>query len=417
MILLFAEYEFMLKGRIVIHIFGKKIKKDIKSFQKHVKNILIRDDDILSVELKNKLDGIITDLKNLYKNFTKDKKNNSKKEFEKIKKTYETVIPNKSWKIVREYTEIFIVALTVAFGVRALFIQPFKIPTGSMQPTLFGIHYVNKDVLPDLPQPLNFALYSVQRAELNIERSGYPRGLYPSTSKFLFPWTPFNIGGIRYEMPGTPNQVMEYVFKNGSLMRSLFEAGETVCNGWLSQGDHLFVNRFSYHFSEPKRGDIVIFTTEGIHDDATGAPLTDHGFYYVKRLVGMPGDILKIDNKMLYVKSKNSNIFKPISDFGEVFKQIFSLRGGYQGYTAVGRLTEGEEVKVPLGHYFMLGDNTSVSADGRYWGFVPRANIVGKPLFVFWPFSRRWGLPDSNTPIEIPTHLESSGINKAMYLQ
>jgi signal peptidase I len=401
----------------VIHIFkSKKTKKEIKSFQKHVKNVLIRDDDILSKESKTKLNNVIADLKNLYDNFAQNKKE-SKKEFYKLKSSYEVVIPNKSWKLVREYAEIFIVALTVAFGVRALFVQPFKIPTGSMQPTLFGIHYINKDVVPDLPQPLNFALYSTQRANLKIERAGYPEGLYPQTSKFFFPWTPFNIGGIRYEMPGTPNQVAEYVFKNGSLFRSLFEAGETICNGWLSQGDHLFVDRFSYHFREPARGDIVIFTTEGIHNDANGEPLTDHGFYYVKRMVGMPNDTLKIENNMLYVKTKGSNTFKPITEFGDIFKRIFSLKGGYQGYGAVGRLAEGKEVKVPSGYYFMLGDNSSVSADGRYWGFVPRANIVGKPLFVFWPFSRRWGLPDSESPINVPTALERSGTNPAMNLQ
>ena len=379
-----------------MHIFNKnkKMKKDIKTFQKHVKNILIRDDDILSKDSKSKLGNIITELKNLSDNSAAGKKD-YKKEFDGLKKSYEGVIPQKSWKIIREYTEIFIVALTVAFGVRALFVQPFKIPTSSMQPTLFGIHYVEKDVVPNFPQPLNFALYSTQRAQLKIERSGYLEGLYPSTSKFLFPWTPFNIGGIRYEMPGSPTNVAEYVFKNGSLFRTLFEAGETVVDGWVSQGDHLFVDRFSYHFIPPKRGDIVIFTTEGLHNDKNGEPLTDHGFYYVKRLVGMPGDTLKIINGVLNVKTLNSDKFKPITEFGEVFKRMYSMKGGYQGYTAVGRLAEGKEVKVPLKYYFMLGDNTSVSADGRYWGFVPRANIVGKPLFVFWPFSRRWGLPDS----------------------
>ncbi|MCF7790855.1 MAG: signal peptidase I [Victivallales bacterium] len=393
-----------------------KNKKEIRTFQKHIKNVLIRDDDILSLKQKENLDGIIGDLESLYRKPSPDNRNVLKAELSKIRSRYELVLPPKGLKILREYTEIFIVALTVAFGVRALFVQPFKIPTSSMQPTLFGIHYIKKNVVPDFPQPINFALYSTQRAKLKIERSGELEGAYPVETKFFFPWTPFNIGGIKYEMPGSPSKVAQYVFNNGS--RKYFEAGETVCDGWLSQGDHLFVDRLSYHFSPPKRGDIVIFTTENIYNDASGEPLTDHGFYYVKRLVGMPGDMLKIDgNGLVKLKTAGTNRFRPITDFGKVFRKIFSKKGGYQGYWAVGRLMEGKTVKVPEGHYFMLGDNTSVSADGRYWGFVPRANIVGKPLFVFWPFSRRWGLPDSQPPINVPTTITESSIIPQMRLQ
>jgi signal peptidase I len=401
----------------VLHIFKKKkIRKEIKSFQKHVKNVLARDNDILSEDTNNKLGNIITELKNLYGAASAGKKGNEI-EFCKLKKSYEIIIPPKRWKLVREYTEIFIVALTVAFGVRALFVQPFKIPTSSMQPTLFGIHYVEKDVIPNISQPLNFALYSTERAKLEVERDGYLEGFYPSTSKYFLPQTSFNIGGMKYTMPGSATNVAEYAFKNGSVFRNLFIAGETICDGWLSQGDHIFVDRFSYHFIPPERGDIVVFTTEGLHNDSTGEALMDHGFYYVKRLVGMSNDILKIKDGMLCVKTKSSDGFKPITAFGEKFKRIYSMKGGYQGYGAIGRLAEGKEVKVPSGYYFMLGDNTSVSADGRYWGFVPRANIVGKPLFVFWPFSRRWGIPDSKPPINVSTKLEAASVNPTMNLQ
>ena len=401
----------------MLNFFSKNVKKEIKTFQKNIKHILIRDDDILTAKTKEQLAELSASALELQKLDSK-KRDIAVHDLKELRRKFNNVFPPKNYRIIREYVEVFIVALTVAFGVRALYVQPFKIPTSSMQPTLFGIHYVEKNVVPDIPQPFNFAVYSTQRAKLNIERSGYLEYIYPPVSKYTFPWTAFKLGGMQYEMPGAPKNVAEYVFQNGSTANKYFEAGQEVCNGWLSQGDHLFVDRFSYHFAPPKRGDIVIFTTEGLKDDASGEPLTSHGFYYVKRLVGIPGDTLKIDSEgMLQVGTKDSSIFRPITAFGKVFERIYSGKGGYQGYTPIGRLARGKEVVVPDNCYFMLGDNTSVSADGRYWGFVPRANIVGKPLFVFWPFSRRWGAADSKEPVDVPTKIEKSMVIPQMYLQ
>jgi signal peptidase I len=55
----------------------------------------------------------------------------------------------------------------------------------------------------------------------------------------------------------------------------------------------------------------------------------------------------------------------------------------------------------------MLGDNSKFSEDSRYWGFVPRRNIVGKALFVFWPISRRWGFTDTTPPLQVPTVIKT----------
>lgn len=129
------------------------------------------------------------------------------------------------------------------------------------------------------------------------------------------------------------------------------------------------------------------------------------GFYYVKRLVGLPGDTLKLVDGMLYVKPENEAEFRKITDFSPEFNKIFSGLGGYHGYT-YGRppqmqylMNEYDTFTVPEDHYFMLGDNSAGSLDSRSWGTVPRSNIVGKAMFVFWPFSRRWGIPDSKPPI------------------
>lgn len=394
---------------------NRRLKKELHHFKKRIDGILKRDDDILSDSLKNDLNTLSTRVQALKKSdFSK-----TEKEYQALAEKFTKLLPPLRFKAIREYAEILVVALTVAFGVRALYTQPFKIPTSSMQPTLFGIHYVDKSVVPNTPQPLNYLLFSTLKAKLIIEQDGNFQGLYPPYNKFLiFPWTSLQIGNMKYDLPGTNQKVAEYCFNRFPEMPSVFPVGFTVCDGWLSDGDHLFVNRLLYHFSEPKRGDIVVFTTNGLKNDSTGEPLSNIGFYYVKRLVGMPGDMLKIENNILMVKTKNSDSFKPITGFGiEAFARIYSNKGGYQPYIPMGRLAAGSEVKVPENSYFMLGDNTLWSADSRYWGFVPRKNIVGKASFVFWPFSRRFGLSDKNSELDVPTRVGPNGYIKAMTLQ
>lgn len=394
---------------------NRRIKKELHHFKKRVEGILKRDDDILSDSLKSDLNSISARVATLK---TADS-SRAEKEYQILTDKFTKLFSPKKFKFVREYAEILVVALTVAFGVRALYTQPFKIPTSSMQPTLFGIHYVDKSVVTSVPQPLNYLLFSTLKAKLTVEQEGSFQGLFPPYNKFLiFPWTSLQIGDIKYDLPGTAQKVAEYCFSKLSEMPSVFPAGFNVCDGYLSDGDHLFVNRLSYHFSEPKRGDIVVFTTNGLFNDSTSEPLSNIGYYYVKRLVGMPGDTLKIENNILMVKTKNSDNFIPITDFGiEAFKRIYSDKGGYQPYIAYGRLAVGSEVNVPNGSYFMLGDNTLWSADSRYWGFVPRSNIVGKASFVFWPFSRRFGVSDKSSELDVNTTIGANGYIKAMTLQ
>ena len=400
---------------MIKYLKSRRFRKELHHFRKRIESILKRDDDILSDSLKGDLASISDRVETLK---TADS-SKAEKEFHVLSEKFTNLFPVIRFRLLREYAEILVVALTVAFGVRALYTQPFKIPTSSMQPTLFGIHYVDKSVIPSIPQPLNYLLFSTLRANLTIERDGSFQGIYPPYNKFLiFPWTSLEIGNIKYDLPGTSQKVAEYCFNKLAEVPSVFPAGLSLSDGYLSDGDHLFVNRLSYHFTEPKRGDIVVFTTNGLKNDSTGEPLSNIGFYYVKRLVGMPGDILKIENNMLMVKTKDSNKFIPITGFGvEAFNRVYSNKGGYQPYIPYGRLAVGSEVNVPENSYFMLGDNTLWSADSRYWGFVPRSNIVGKASFVFWPFLRRFGLTDRSNELDVPTTVGPNGYIKAMTLQ
>ena len=133
------------------------------------------------------------------------------------------------------------------------------------------------------------------------------------------------------------------------------------------------------------------------------------GFFYIKRLVGLPLDTLKIIDDVLYIKPHGAEKFVPVYELCPAMKKLYSGRGGYQGHSnRIPGLTHflrhnSEEYTVPADHYFMLGDNTRFSADSRVWGPVPRRNLIGRPAIVFWPFSRRWGTVDRLEPLDVPT--------------
>jgi len=410
----------------------RRLLKEHRSILKHFRHLLHVNDDILADSTKEKLRKLILDGEDIdLGNYELISEYNHSAQLKAIK-----ILPRKKHPIIREYVDVFAVALTVAFGLRALFMQPFQIPTSSMQPTLFGMHYITNKALPDGDRVIpgnssfvNSCLYSVRRAELTVKRPGNLNSISGYSKSLFFSYTRLNIGGLQYDLPGQFNHVFSYcnfynridrqAFLNGTAGRpSLAEAahylypfrkGEKICDGWFSLGDHLFVDRFTFQFRDPRRGDITVFNTEGLSCRKTG-------YYFIKRLIGMPGDTLKIVDNMVYVKEKGAAEFKPITDFNiPEINRIYSGKGGYHGHLAERRLAPGKEFHVPEEHYFMMGDNSARSSDSRYWGPVPRKNIVGIASFIFWPFSRRWGLTDREPPVDIDTVPDDSA--PAPYMQ
>ena len=134
------------------------------------------------------------------------------------------------------------------------------------------------------------------------------------------------------------------------------------------------------------------------------------GYYYIKRVAGLPGDTLRIRDNVLYIKPKGEKEFRRADEFSDSFRKICSGKGGYQGHSPLGLLAgkdgnknESVDYTVPENSYFALGDNTNNSMYSRFWGPVPHRNLIGRPLNVFWPVSRRWGLADSPEPLDCPT--------------
>jgi signal peptidase I len=164
----------------------------------------------------------------------------------------------------------------------------------------------------------------------------------------------------------------------------------------LLVGDYLLVNKLCYGergadnylvpYQKIERGDIVVFHYP-----------VDPKQHFVKRVIGIPGDKLRLVNKQVFINGVPLNEpyvrFLPSNDlFRDNFPRLdlsVVLPGGGKWWLEMRKLVEDGQLIVPDGHYFVMGDNRDDSEDSRYWGFVPRENIIGRPLLIYWSI-RTW---------------------------
>jgi signal peptidase I len=170
--------------------------------------------------------------------------------------------------------------------------------------------------------------------------------------------------------------------------------GELLLNFDVLTGDMLFVDRMSYNFVDPSRGDTFVFRTNnipGLNSRSDGQPSQS---YYVKRLAGVPGQKLRVgENGELFVDSQVVTSPEPM-----VLNSRRAMDQGYygylpdaQGYYSRYEISLQREFTVSPNHFFALGDNSANSMDSRGWGEVPAKDVVGKPLFILHPFTSHWG--------------------------
>jgi signal peptidase I len=195
-----------------------------------------------------------------------------------------------------------------------------------------------------------------------------------------------------------------------------FEIPSSSMEDTLLIGDHVFVNRIGFSpasrylgpllpYHDPKDGDIVVFLSPA-----------EPGLYVVKRVMGVPGDHIHLRDGIVY---RN----------GQALNESYVLRNGsYNAYrdnfpavpasdansvTPEWRLVmashiQGEDLVVPQDRYFVMGDNRDVSHDSRYFGCIPRENVIGRPLFIYWSFvtpADEWQKTDLGDKLQFYGHV------------
>lgn len=344
--------------------------------------------------------------------------------------------------------EFFLVAAIVVLGFRAFIAQPFKIPTNSMWPSYYGMTADNLLVRDEKPSTVGaafrFLTLGADRETATAAQAGelsfkiIPDGRLAWTEVSATKWLvipqkyreyTFYVGSteskvrVPIEFGDFDSVVHESLYgsteaytkalqqaakdnkfessrqqtRSGSnesygtlLMHTgkRYAAGQDVLRFDILTGDLLFVDRVSYHFVEPKIGDGFVFRTGNIADIGSDQ-------YYIKRLVGKPGDKLEIREPVLY---RNGAPITGSMGFEKNNKKLENY-AGYLDSTSLAKrgaglwpyLKRGETLTVPANSFFALGDNSANSRDSRGWGFVPGKDVIGRPLFIYYPFTNRVG--------------------------
>lgn len=209
------------------------------------------------------------------------------------------------------------------------------------------------------------------------------RTYFPEEAKLQLPWQDADRWKVVIKKAIKENRIKNGPFGPVLMTGKQANAGQTMLNFDILTGDMLFVDRMSYNFVDPARGDTFVFRTNNIPRlSQDGQPSQD---YYVKRLAGVPGQKLRVGAQgELFVDGKVVTSPEPM-----VLNSQRAMDKGYYGYLAVGLLEQ--EYTVTTGHYFAMGDNSANSYDSRGWGEVPAQDVVGKPLFILHPFTSHWG--------------------------
>ncbi|MEP6663933.1 MAG: signal peptidase I [Verrucomicrobiota bacterium] len=335
-----------------------------------------------------------------------------KTELETLANRWLKPYPNSGW---RENVEVFLVAIAVAMAIRTFFLQPFKIPTGSMQPTLYGVEFEAMQETPDQSAEKipgffgkiwdacvggTFYHYVQAEADGQLVKVDPPEHFLRFINKQTV-WVKYadreNLTPIPvwFTPDEDPDQQAKYQRQAGLMQGRTFAKGDYILKVKEMVGDHLFVDRFTYNFRPPERGEIIVFKTAGIMN-----PGMRQDQFFIKRLVALGGEKVSLgDDQHLRINEVrldsstphfgNVYNFKSVPEenhyFGHVNNTVAeSLR---MGNIAPYFPNEQSVFEVPKKSYLVMGDNTLNSWDSRGWGPFPKDNVIGKSFFVYWPIA------------------------------
>lgn len=340
---------------------------------------------------------------------------------EEINKACERALPEAAPSEIADNVEVFFVAIVIALGIRSYIAQPFKIPTGSMQPTLYGLvaNHTEEDPTPNILAQVKDWVTGRSYFNVVATHTGRLRHSEPLTEHSFFGffthcrlhfedgetqwiWAPlrqlaadekFNLGFVGY-VGAQIRPDGSKITPDAQAVHSLFDLGgkqitegQLLARGTLDTGDHVLVNKFAYHFRRPERGEVFVFTTKNIRSPYMNIPAEQGSQHYIKRLVGVPGDRVEVHSPELWVNGK------PAEESGP--QRVASMKDDYKGYGSIGMLADGYSRELSVRdngrEYWAMGDNSYNSSDSRYWGAVPERNLVGPALFCYFPLGRNWG--------------------------
>lgn len=401
----------------IIRWFLSKTVREAVAMRRHVRKLLNHQRDILKPDAVQAVEAAIQNLSAAINSCIKtaDLKAEIKK-FEEVANNSLRPYPNAGF---RENVEVLLVAIAVAMGIRTFFLQPFKIPTGSMQPTLYGVTSENLKGRTDVQIPSGWErvrqwfagdsyLHVVADTDGELTRIDPPVGIgrhgsifrifqkYTFAGKTRTLWFPPDPGGSDL---GT---------RAGVYRGQHFRRGEDIFKLRVRSGDYLFVDRLTYNFRPPRRGEIIVFETRGIIvRNVLGENLMPQDQFYIKRLVGLGGERIQVGNdRHLRINGERLGVRTPHFEFVYGFdpkeppadsqfsghvNQAVAKQFGFEHQLAPLFRDESEVQEIPKGSMMVMGDNTMNSFDSRAWGAFSANKVIGRSCFVYWPLSSRFG--------------------------
>ncbi|PQJ27207.1 signal peptidase I [Rubritalea profundi] len=415
-------------------MFTPKWKKEAKHLYKGAKKFINYKRDLLVQDRIDEIESRRVDLQKACKSSNKEEASEAGKQLQAC--CEQALSRYKAPDAVAENVEVLFVAIVVALGLRAYYLQPFRIPTGSMRPTLNGIigHVESKDKWPALPVRL-MQEASHGRSYLSIVNDTEGDRIVSIEQKQQFHFFTRTVitfaSGRSQNVSGSTTAFLEVLNKEGlqkivggqlspnpaQMLQQLqpikLPAGFVVAEGYIETGDLVLVDKFSYHFRAPDAGEVFVFDTREIKQIQAGE---NPGSHYIKRLIATPGQKIELKEgtaRTLSYQKPNGQIgVMQVNDQALVYidgeklqapgvLRVEAAANGYGGYQATARLAPGRYVKLAdkpstgKSEYWAQGDNSYNSSDSRMWGTVKEFNLVGPAMIALWPFgSGHWGFID-----------------------